>query len=629
MENPNFLVEKYADLPGSKAVDSAVKKSIREGNPGPAAKQGRVDAYLSRLEKLTTKKEGRSSERGRPLDEEKGFHLLKNKILNKFAIDVHDKETVAKIAEGLYQSEKRIAIEQGRGADIEKLGSEKEIIEKYKPLISEKAEIQRKTLSSWLDYLQENDAMHPMWFRYFVVRSLDKMGVLDKEKGAYSKRTSHTVAPFPELNSEALGWVYNRLKEGIEPEDYVPRDEETLKKKETLAAAIKAKDFAKLYAIAQMETAGKLNRESIEGEWRKYDKGGDYHQLEKDLKGKGTGWCTAEGSAEGHLEAGDFYVYFSKSPGGFTEPRVAIRMEGDSVAEVRGVNQRQELEPELVDIAQAQYHQLPGGEAYDKKADDMKRVTELSQKQEKGEQFTKDDLIFLYEIKAPIEGFGYDKDPRVKQLRDRRDPKADAPIVLECAPSEIAYSKQEINEDTKAYIGPLFKNIFKKIGHLEHIYTIFPERKIRPDQVAIDGTPADQMEAKINQKGFQVGSIARKMMDKISPRSKAEDIHLIRLSVGDLGFTGSAKLQQIIDKAKEFGLEICPPEVGPHYRVAYDNQPMNEYLTIAMETISDSGGYPSFFNLYRDAVGVWLYRYWALPGSEWFSADEFVFRLRK
>ena len=75
---------------------------------------------------------------------------------------------------------------------------------------------------------------------------------------------------------------------------------------------IESKDFSKLYALALEETAGKFDRASIEGEWHTYKKGGNWKKLESDLKGKGTGWCTAEGSAKSHLSEGDFLVFFTK-----------------------------------------------------------------------------------------------------------------------------------------------------------------------------------------------------------------------------------------------------------------------------------------------------------------------------
>ena len=475
-----FLAGKYGDLPGSKEVDRAIQKARREGE-SPYTKQERVGSYLNRLEDIT----------GR----ERGLSLLSNKILNHFTIDTTNDETLTVLAEGLYESEKKLAIEQGRGADVARLESQEDVIERYKPLIIEKAGIQRKTLSSWLNYLGQNDAKQPMWFRYFVVRNLQRMGTLDKEKMTYTKRTPKTIAPFPELNSEALGWAYKRLA-NIDPDEAIdPSDPQAEIKSQHLEKILKSKDFPALYAFAQVETSGKLNRQTIQGEWRKYNKGSDWRTLEGDLKSKGTGWCTAEGSASAHLEGGDFYVYYTKGTGDqYTEPRVAIRMEGDQVGEVRGVNQRQELEPELVDIAQNRYHELPGGEKYDKKASDMKYLTTIDKKVKASQDLTKDELVFLYEINTPIEGFGYKKDPRVDELVSQRNPKEDAPIVLECQPNEIAWSEQEINEYTKAYIGPLSKDIFIKHANLEHIYTSFPEGRIRIDELEIGGKSVSELE---------------------------------------------------------------------------------------------------------------------------------------
>lgn len=609
-ESPIFLHEKYADLPGSKPVERAVKKTVEAGKPGPATKQGRVEVYMEHLEDLT--------------EDERDLARLKEVILKRFSINTRSEARMKQLAEDLYESEKRIAIEQGRGADITRLESQGNIAEKYRPLILEKAEIQRKTLSSWLDELEQNDAKHPMWFRYFVVRNLEKMGTLDKEKATYSKRTPKTVAAFPELNHEALGWVYKLLTEGVDPEDHFPED-----KQKALEQLIKAKDFPKLYAFAQIETAGKLNRESIVGEWRKYDKGTDWRPLERDLKGKGTGWCTAEGSAQSHLQSGDFYVYYTKSPKGYTEPRVAIRMEGDHVAEVRGVNHRQALEPELVDIASAQYRTLPGGESYDKKASDMKAITLLMKKQEQGKPFTKDDLIFLYEINAPIEGFGYDKDPRVAELRKQRNPKEDAPILFECASNQIAWSKNEVNDQTKAYVGPLFPKIFETLGHLEHIYTSFPEGKIRREQIVIGGSDVAQLEAEFKQAGMKIYDYALAMMKHkdFTTLKTPEQADLVRLKVRDLGFDNGATTDQIYAKAQEFGLELCPAEVGPHYRLSYTDQPMGEWVRIAMKQIAGPDGLPLVFRVARGVRTGCISTAAGRPFNEWSPDDEFVFRL--
>jgi hypothetical protein len=270
-----------------------------------------------------------------------------------------------------------------------------------------------------------------------------------------------------------------------------------------------------------------------------------------------------------------------------------------------------------------------------------------------GKELAKDDLIFLYEINSPIEGFGYQKDPRIPELRSQRDPKADAPIVFECAASEIAWSQAEVNKNTKAYVGPLFPNIFKTLGHLEHLYTSFPEGKIRQQAVEIDDKTPKQLLDELNAKGFKVSSYAKHMVEHMGEQAggaaqtslaakarsifskgkkevkQTERVDTIRLAVRDLGFIQGATTDEIYKKAGEFGLELCPSEVGPHYRLQYANQPMNEYFWIAMKQISVPDGDPYVFYLDRDADGVWLYDIVARPDERWSPENEFVFRFRK
>ena len=116
MEDQKFLEKKYPDLPGSKSVERAVQKAKHdpERKFAPHSREERIQAYLDRIDRI--------------VKDERGWELLKNKITKEFIIDIDDEDTLAKIAHGLYESEKRIAIEQGRGADVERVDQEREIL---------------------------------------------------------------------------------------------------------------------------------------------------------------------------------------------------------------------------------------------------------------------------------------------------------------------------------------------------------------------------------------------------------------------------------------------------------------------------------------------------------------------
>lgn len=69
-----------------------------------------------------------------------------------------------------------------------------------------------------------------------------------------------------------------------------------------------------------------------------------------------------------------------------------------------------------------------------------------------------------------------------------------------------------------------------------------------------------------------------------------ETVRLVVLSVAQLGFEGEASLGDIYARARQLGLDLCPAEVGPQLRLQYLDQPIGEFLHIAMEPVARYGG---------------------------------------
>jgi hypothetical protein len=69
------------------------------------------------------------------------------------------------------------------------------------------------------------------------------------------------------------------------------------------------------------------------------------------------------------------------------------------------------------------------------------------------------------------------------------------------------------------------------------------------------------------------------------------DIDLVVISVAELGFgPDGAALRDIYARAGTFGLELCPPEVGPILRLNYLDQPLGEFLHVAMRPVATYDG---------------------------------------
>jgi len=64
-------------------------------------------------------------------------------------------------------------------------------------------------------------------------------------------------------------------------------------------------------------------------------------------------------------------------------------------------------------------------EKYNKKSEDMRKLTQIEKKLQNGEEPTIEELRFLYAIDDKIEGFGYLKDPRIEELQKKRNIKKD------------------------------------------------------------------------------------------------------------------------------------------------------------------------------------------------------------
>jgi hypothetical protein len=400
---------------------------------------------------------------------------------------------------------------------------------------------------------------------------------------------------------------------------------------------IQGENFAKLYAwaIDKVTPATQEELAATGGKWVKYDQNSDHMPLVRSLEGHGTGWCTAgESTAEAQLEGGDFYVYYSLDQSGKPAvPRIAIRMQQNSIAEIRGISPNQNLDAGVTQIVEDKLKEFPDGELYKKRVADMKLLTDIESRVKDGDSLTAQELRFLYEIDSSIEGFGYQKDPRIKELRDARDSNQDMLVIFDCEPSEIAHSAKQINEHTKAYVGTLEPGIFDRIRKygIEHIFTKFPEGKIRIQDLEIGGKDFNQLERELSANGMNVSQWAESMIRSrdFTTLSESQNLSTVRLKVSDLGFTGYPKTDQIYAKAKELGLELCPAEAGPHLRLKYKDQPMNEWLYMGMKPITDSNGFPVVFELACYDDGFWLYYRWADPDRTWDPGSEFVFSLRK
>ena len=289
------------------------------------------------------------------------------------------------IPDSYYRNQEKIALERGFGHvkvnEDEKIELKKEVIEN-----------QKRSLDIWLDYfLSEDSRFYPFWAKYWAFQGMLKLGSYDKSKGIFNKRTKETIAPFADLNQEALSLSIDLIIKMVGKDNIEDTE---------LKAIVETGSFQKIYPYVLAKVLS--NNENIikrnEGKWIKYNQGTDYMPLVNSLKGYNTGWCTAaEATAKSQLANGDFYVYYTlDEKNEYKVPRIAIRMENGNIGEIRGIAKNQNIESDMEEIVKEKIKDFPDKDKYYKKVRDMETLTKTYHKHQNKEELTKEELRFLY-----------------------------------------------------------------------------------------------------------------------------------------------------------------------------------------------------------------------------------------
>ena len=415
-------------------------------------KRERLLKYFERLEELHNKVSKTKSVNG-------------EKLLKSFYYDLYVIKP-ENIPDAYFQNQVRLARERG-------YGNIKLTEEDKRRMTEEVIDDQRKSLDKWIEYFlyDEESKSYEMWEKYWVFQGLQNLGKYDKETSKFSKRDKTTVYPFPPVERE---YIFTTLKL---MEDFL-KDK---KGEEDIKQALSTGNFKLLYefVIKQSFLKGEHQSNSDDGKWIKYEQGSDYNILRDSLQGYYTGWCTAAGEnfAKSQLAGGDFYVYYSLDKNGEAKvPRIAIRMDGKyEIGEIRGIADNQNMEPEMMSILEEKLKEFPDRGEYLKKEHDMKLLTLIDKKVNNNIELNVDELKFLYEIDSKITGFGYRKDPRIEEIKKKRNERRDYSLIYNVKEEEVALSIQEwLNNPEK----------FKALpGSIDSLYLTSAEGLVLPQLV--------------------------------------------------------------------------------------------------------------------------------------------------
>ena len=434
-------------------VESSFNKARNKKEKLPGKNNERRNfAYLSRLDRMIEK-------HGDKVEQKLWAASAENVVM-----DYED------IPDAYWKQQEQILRDNGQGRELSR--SEKEI------LAEDLIDKQRQSITSWANYLGDKNCPYPLWFKVYAFDGISKMSnTLNLDDADYNRRDNTTALSFPKLNAEILAKVYRQINDfyGVDKENWLAQHSDD----EKLVSLVKSANFPKLYAKELVDTKVILKTpertEDIHGDWFEY-KLGDEEEIAS--LAEGTKWCVVDPNvAHNYLVYGQYgnpeedddydqdyededwedddyedddyddddqaetyehddvevenpeakFIIFRledpNSPGVFaSNGSASIRLDPDgTVAEVSGLNDGQAVEDALVPIVKKKALSLPGGEKYLQKFDDKQTLIKLDNKMKEGEDLTKEELSFLYELDRPIATLDtYNReDPRIPELKEK------------------------------------------------------------------------------------------------------------------------------------------------------------------------------------------------------------------
>jgi len=196
--------------------------------------------------------------------------------------------------------------------------------------------------------------------------------------------------------------------------------------------------------------------------------------------------------------------------------------------------------------------------------------------------------------------------------------------------AEVAGPLKDFAEKLGGEEGKEWLAAFKRFLRTEEPWPKVPEFPIwKTIKLGTGLKVAEDFRHALSDGGFRLSDWANGILGKPAFTAAAEEteVDLIKVTVAELGFKKGARRDQIYERAKELGLELCSPEVGPQLRLQYHDQPNGEWILVAMEPIIGSDGGPDVFYVERLDSGLWLDSNWSNPDDFWNADNQWVFCL--
>ena len=148
-------------------------------------------------------------------------------------------------------------------------------------------------------------------------------------------------------------------------------------------------------------------------------------------------------------------------------------------------------------------------------------------------------------------------------------------------------------------------------------------------EISVGGLTKEELLKKLVSKNIQFNKYANLLIEDPSfvSSDSVEKIKLAKVNLVDLGLTKPSTYEDIVSKAEELGLKLCPLILAAYLRLEYLEQPEGPYLKVASPKVGNSDDYPRGLYLRHTDKILWLRGFCASDDWEYQLDMEFIFQL--
>lgn len=155
----------------------------------------------------------------------------------------------------------------------------------------------------------------------------------------------------------------------------------------------------------------------------------------------------------------EIMVYFSIDENGHAIPSLMIQLTEDGdIRNIKGSGYGYIIDNNLIKVLKDKIQNMEITEEIMLQLQDLDLLVAIERKIDNGEELTKEDISFIYEIEREINRIGYkyrEEDPRITKIKQNRNVKRDMAKLFDCLEEQVGTCTEDLNRELSVYLGDI------------------------------------------------------------------------------------------------------------------------------------------------------------------------------